>query len=178
MENKILNQIRVILGLQVKLEKTILSDGTEIEFENLEIGTIIKSNNEPLKEGDYILEDGRTIVIDVDGKIVEIKEAEKKDEEPKGDEETKVDETTTDLSPKLAELKANIESITTMVNEISLRVDNLETAIQMLGEKSDEMNGSIEKFSSEKSITDVKPTNIKQTVDYAEKIQALKNACK
>ena len=72
MENKILNQIRVILGLQVKLEKTILSDGTEIEFENLEIGTIIKSNNEPLKEGDYILEDGRTIVIDVDGKIVRL----------------------------------------------------------------------------------------------------------
>ena len=74
----IVNKIRELLGMEIKLEQAKLMDGTALEFEKLESGVnIFIVNGEdriPLPIGEYELEDGRLIVITEEGIIAEIKE--------------------------------------------------------------------------------------------------------
>lgn len=74
----------------VKLESAKLKDGNSIEYSALEAGGEISAvdadgNKTPAAAGDYVLEDGRTIVVTEAGKIAEVKaaaEEQKMAEEP------------------------------------------------------------------------------------------------
>jgi hypothetical protein len=82
----IVNKIRELLGMEIKLEQAKLMDGTALEFEKLESGVnIFIVNGEdriPLPIGEYELEDGRLLVITEDGIIAEIKETAQEPEVP------------------------------------------------------------------------------------------------
>lgn len=82
----IVNKIRELLGMKIKLEQAKLMDGTALEFEKLESGVnIFIVNGEdriPLPIGEYELEDGRLIVITEEGIIAEIKEKAQEPEAP------------------------------------------------------------------------------------------------
>lgn len=82
----IVNKIRELLGMEIKLEQKKLIDGTALEFEKLETGVnIFIVNGEdriPLPIGEYELEDGRLIVITEEGIIAEIKEKAQEPEAP------------------------------------------------------------------------------------------------
>jgi hypothetical protein len=82
MKTNVLTQIKQLLGMEVKLEMMKLADGmTMIEADSFdpEMAVVIVTEDEqkiPLPVGEYELEDGRILVVAVEGIIAEIKEKE------------------------------------------------------------------------------------------------------
>jgi hypothetical protein len=80
-----LKKIKTMLGVQIALEQMKLDNGTVIEAEVFEAGydVFIVSDEEKiaLPVGEYTLEDGKIIIVEVEGVIREIKEAEAEAEE-------------------------------------------------------------------------------------------------
>ena len=79
-EKSIINQIKTLLGLQVKLEQMTLENGTVIEADSFEAGQAVfivtEDGQVALPVGDYTLPDGKMLVVTEDGMISEVKEAE------------------------------------------------------------------------------------------------------
>lgn len=67
-----LNQVRVLLGLAVLLEDLKSNDGKILSAEAFEVGKALQVDGAQATAGDYTLEDGRTLVVDANGIIVEI----------------------------------------------------------------------------------------------------------
>ena len=92
--NQILNKVRELLGMEVKLETMKLDDNiTMIEAESFESGmeVVVVTEDEqkiPLPVGDYNLEDGRVLVVAEEGIIAEVKE--KEEEAPEVEVEVEV----------------------------------------------------------------------------------------
>jgi len=84
--NQILNKVRVLLGLEVKLEQMKLADGvTVLEAEafepEMEVFVVTEDNQKiPVPVGEYELEDGRILVVEVEGIVKEVKEAPSEEE--------------------------------------------------------------------------------------------------
>jgi len=80
-ENKILNKVRALLGMEVKLEQMKLTDGVSVlEADVFEAGNevfIVTEDEQkiPVPVGEYELEDMRILVVTEEGMIAEIKEA-------------------------------------------------------------------------------------------------------
>jgi len=93
--NQILNKVRVLLGMEVKLETMKLDDNvTVIEAEAFEADNevVVVTEDEqkiPLPVGNYNLEDGRVLVVAEEGLIAEVKE---KEEEVEVEVEVQKDE--------------------------------------------------------------------------------------
>ena len=87
MKNSLINQIKTLLGMEVKLETMKLSDGvTVLEAEMFEAGNevfVVTEDEQKiaLPIGEYELEDGRILVVVEEGVISEIKEKEEEEEE-------------------------------------------------------------------------------------------------
>lgn len=92
-EKSILNKVRTLLGLEVKLETMKLSDGVSmLEAESFEAGqpVFILTEDEQriaLPIGEYELEDGRILVVIEEGVIAEIKEVSEEEEMPEAPEQ-------------------------------------------------------------------------------------------
>lgn len=86
-DNKILNKVRSLLGMEVKLEQMKLTDGVSVlEADVFEAGNevfIVTEDEQkiPLPVGEYELEDMRVLVVAEEGLIAEIKEAAAEEEE-------------------------------------------------------------------------------------------------
>ena len=80
-EIKILNKVRALLGMEVKLEQMKLTDGVSVlEADVFEAGNevfIVTEDEQkiPVPVGEYELEDMRILVVTEEGMIAEIKEA-------------------------------------------------------------------------------------------------------
>jgi hypothetical protein len=80
-EKSILNKVRTLLGLEVKLETMLLSDGVSmLEADAFEAGqpVFILTEDEqriPLPIGEYELEDMRILVVIEEGVIADVREA-------------------------------------------------------------------------------------------------------
>ena len=107
-EKSILNKVRTLLGLEVKLETMKLSDGVSmLEADVFEAGqpVFILTEDEqriPVPVGEYELEDMRILVVIEEGVIAEIREAAQVEEEvveeaPAVEEEV---EAATETAPK------------------------------------------------------------------------------
>ena len=87
MKNSLINQIKTLLGMEVKLETMKLSDGvTVLEAEMFEAGNevfVVTEDEQKiaLPIGEYEMEDGRMLVVVEEGVISEIKEKEEEEEE-------------------------------------------------------------------------------------------------
>ena len=85
--NQILNKVRVLLGMEVKLETMKLADGvTMIEAEafepEMEVFVVTEDDQKiPVPVGEYEMEDGRILVVEVEGIVKEVKEKEEEVEE-------------------------------------------------------------------------------------------------
>jgi hypothetical protein len=88
MKNSLINQIKTLLGMEVKLEQMKLMDGVSIlEAESFEAGSevfIVTEDEQkiPVPIGEYELEDGRLLIVIEEGVISEVKEKEMEVEEP------------------------------------------------------------------------------------------------
>jgi hypothetical protein len=86
-EKSLLNKVRTLLGMEVKLETMRLTDGVSmLEAEVFEAGqpVFILTEDEQriaLPVGDYELEDGRILVVIEEGVIADIREAAEAEEE-------------------------------------------------------------------------------------------------
>jgi hypothetical protein len=87
MKNSLINQIKTLLGMEVKLEQMKLMDGvTVLEADMFEAGNEIFVVTEdeqkiPVPVGEYEMEDGRMLIVVEEGIISEVKEKEKEEEE-------------------------------------------------------------------------------------------------
>jgi len=111
--SNVINQIKTLLGMEVKLAQMALENGTIIEAEVFEAGASVFIVNEEdriaLPVGEYKLEDGMILIVAEEGIIAEIKEAEAPAEEVV-EEEAKVE-----VEQEMAEVKEPkrvIESVT------------------------------------------------------------------
>mgnify|MGYP003635981346 FL=1 len=87
---EMLNQIKTLLNIEVKLEEMKLENGTIVESDSFEKGKeiFIKTDEDrvALPVGEYILEDSRLLVIEEEGIIGDVKEV--SDEVPEKEEIT------------------------------------------------------------------------------------------
>ena len=108
-----INKIKTLLGLEVKLEQMKLENGTVLEAEAFEAGVEVFIVNEEdriaVPMGEYILEDGKVLIIAEDGIIGEIKEME---EEAPTEESAPEVEIEVEAEAETSAPKKVVESIT------------------------------------------------------------------
>jgi hypothetical protein len=136
--DNMLNQIKTLLDIQVKLETMKLENGTDIEAEAFEKGkeVFILTDDEKvaMPVGEYILADSRLLVVEEEGMIADVREV--SDEVPAEEEITsdlaeekptdKPSEKTEDLADDMDEKKmADVADWEGMEK----RIQNLEDAI-------------------------------------------------
>lgn len=77
--SNVITEIKKLLGMEIKLEQMTLDNGTVIEAEIFEAGqAVFIVNGEDrvaLPVGEYTLDNGMILVVEVEGEIKEIKEA-------------------------------------------------------------------------------------------------------
>ena len=115
--NQILNKVRTLLGMEVKLEQMKLADGvTLIEAETLDAGNevfVVTEDEQkiPLPVGEYELEDGRILVVIEEGVISEVKEVKEEEEMPEAPAEEVPTEATQEMEAEVTNPKKTVESI-------------------------------------------------------------------
>lgn len=121
-----LNEIKTLLNIEVKLEEMKLENGTVISAEAFEKGkeVFIVTDDEKIAMpvGEYILEDGRLVVVEEEGIIADVREV--SDEVPVKEEV----EETEDLEEEVKEemsyaTKEELAEVKTMVEEIKAMLE-------------------------------------------------------
>jgi hypothetical protein len=139
-EKTILNKVRTLLGMEVKLETMRLSDGVSmLEAEVFEAGqpVFILTEDEqriPVPVGEYELEDMRILVVIEEGVIAEIREAAEVEEEVEVEEAPEVEEEVEATTETAPQAKKVIESIVkeSFFSEIeALKKENEELKAQL-----------------------------------------------
>ena len=115
-----LNQVKTLLGMEVKLEQMNLENGTVLEADAFEVGNEVFIVNEEdriaLPVGDYVLENGQILVVEEEGLIKEMKSENNEEEEIEVEaEEEKKEEIGYATKEELAEVKSMIEEIKAML---------------------------------------------------------------
>jgi len=121
--SEMLNQVKTLLGVEVKLEQMKLENGTVLEAdafsEGNEIFIVTEDERVALPVGDYVLEDGQILVVEEEGIIKEIKsedeEAKEEEVEVEAEEEEEKEEMVYATKEELAEVKLMIEEIKEML---------------------------------------------------------------
>jgi len=149
--NKI-NQIKTLLGMEVKLETMKLANGTEIEAEVFEAGAevFIVSEEEKvaLPVGEYELEDGKILVIVEEGIISEMKDKEEEVEEvEEAPVEAEVEEQ--EMEAEVATPKKVVESVSkethfAKIEEMQKEINALKLALETKEEVKEEVELSAE----------------------------------
>jgi len=176
MKTSVINQIKTLLGMEVKLETMKLMDGITIfeadTFETDKEVFIVTEDEQkiPVPIGEYELEDGRILVVEVEGIILEIKEVateeEVVEESPEVEEEVEAQATPT--------AKKTIESVVkeTFFAEIEkLTNENIELKAQLEKlSKVDEVTNEVTELADVKPIAfNPENTNEVEHFQYASK---------
>ena len=119
-----LNEIKTLLNIEVKLEEQKLENGTVVSAEAFEKGkeVFIVTDDEKIAMpvGEYILEDGRLVVVEEEGIIADVREVSdevpaKEEEETEDLEEEEKEEMSYATKEELAEVKTMVEEIKAML---------------------------------------------------------------
>ena len=168
---EMLNQIKTLLNIEVKLEEMKLENGTIIESESFEKGKeiFIKTDDEKvaMPVGEYILEDSRLLVVKEEGIIGDMRDV--SDEVPqKEDEEDK--EITEDLENKDDDYKDDgKEADVADWKGMEKRIQNLEDAISDLkGDKEGKMEEVVEEDLKEETEGVLKSRTVKEEFNEVE----------
>ena len=132
MKNSTINKIKALLGMEVSLEQMKLVDGTTVleadafEMDN-EVFVVTEDEQKiPLPVGEYELENGMILVVEVEGIIKEVKEAVVEEVAPEAEVEVEVE---AEAAPVAPTAKKTVESIVkeTFFSEIeALKNENTE----------------------------------------------------
>ena len=157
-----LNQIKTLLNIEVKLEEMKLENGTIISAESFEKGKelFIVTDDEKvaMPVGEYILEDGRLLVVEEEGIIADVRDV--SDEVPAKEE-------TEDLEEKEEEKEmAEVGDWEGMEK----RIQNLEDAIADLkGDKESKMEDVQEEEMSNEIQAPLKSRTVKE--EFSEEVK-------
>lgn len=155
---KKLNQIKVVLGLEVKLASEKLIDGvTIVEAENFEPGFPLFVVNEdgsktPAPAGIHETESGVKVEVDEEGKIVKVeaKEAEAETEAP--EVEVKVEAAAEDMVPATETPKEEAEdqrALNEVMKKVVMAMEDLAKDVAEIKTEMASMKSKYEKFSKE-----------------------------
>ena len=152
-----LNQVKTLLGMEVKLEQMNLENGTVLEADAFEVGNEVFIVNEEdriaLPVGDYVLENGQILVVEEEGLIKEIKSENNEEEEIEVEaEEEKKEEMGYATKEELAEVKSMIEEIKAM----------LEPKEEMSEEPKEELKKEVELSEVAQEVVNEIPKEVKQ----------------
>lgn len=161
MKKNVINQIKELLGMEVKLATMKLSDGvTVLEAEVFEAGAevfvVAEDQKIALPVGEYELEDGKILVVSEEGMIAEIKEMEAEEEMPMEEPEAEVEVEVEAEAEAPRDIKKTVESIVkeTFFSEMeALKLEN------------EELKAKLETFSK------VEPTTETTTEETTEKVE-------
>ena len=129
--NEMLNQIKTLLNIEVKLEEQKLENGTRVEAESFEKGKEIfiltDDQKVAMPVGEYLLEDGRLVVIEEEGLIADVREV--------SDEAPEKEEAEEDVKDETEDLEEDDEAAVEDWAGMEKRIKNLEDAISDLKSK-------------------------------------------
>ena len=142
-----LNEIKTLLNIDVKLMEEKLENGTVVSAEAFEkdneIFIVTDDEKVAMPVGEYILEDGRLLVVEAEGVIADVREV--SDEVPAKEEETE------DLEEEVKEemsyaTKEELAEVKTMVEEIKAML-----------EPKEEMSEEVKEEEVKEELSSVKP---------------------
>ena len=146
-----LNQIKTLLNIEVKLEEMKLENGTIVSAESFEkdkeLFIVTDDEKVAMPVGEYLLEDGRLIVVEEEGLIADVREV--SDEVPAKEEE----ETTEDLEEKQESEETYAEE-SDMMKDMMGRIQNLEDAIADLKDDKKDRMKDVEEVKEEEMSDD------------------------
>ena len=120
-----LNEIKTLLNIEVKLEEMKLENGTVVSAEAFEKGKeiFIVTDDEKvaMPVGEYILEDGRLVVVEEEGIIADVREV--SDEVPAKEEEVEETEDLEEEEKMSYATKEELAEVKTMVEEIKAMLE-------------------------------------------------------
>ena len=162
-ENSILNKVRELLGMEIKLEQRKLEDGiTVIEADvfEAEAEVVIITEDEqriPLPIGEYKMEDGMILVVIEEGRIAEIKEEETEEEvtEEVVEEEVEVQEEEEMATEENKPIKKVVESVSK---------ETYFAEIESLKKENEDLKSQIEKLSKVEEKTELSVENLDPAV--------------
>ena len=166
-----LNQVKTLLGVEVKLEQMNLENGTVLEADAFEVGNEVFIVNEEdriaLPVGEYVLENGQILVVEEEGLIKEMKSENNEEEEIEVEaEEEKKEEMGYATKEELAEVKSMIEEIKAMLEPKEEKEEMSEEVKQELS--SDVVNEIPEEVKQELSEPAAEPINTNAEVSKTE----------
>jgi len=177
MKNSTINKIKALLGMEVKLEQMKLADGTTVlEADAFEMDNevfIITTDEQkiPLPIGEYELENGMILVVEVEGMIKEVKEA------PVAEEVMPEDEVAPEVPVAAAEEvsapKKTIESVVkeTFFSEIeALKTENIELKAKL------ELLSKVEEVATEATELSEEPKPIMHNPENTNQVEVMKFA--
>ena len=194
-----LNQIRVVLGLHVKLASAKLADGTVVEAEEFVPGAALvvvaeDGSKSPAPAGEHTLEDGSVVLVDEAGSIVSIEPKATEDVEDLVEEEAKkvkmeeegpIDGSEPE-SPVAEAVKEVIkENIEEAMKKVMMAMEPLVTDIAEMKSKMAKMEESYAKFAKAPAASKITTMNdskqdFSQTtsIDITDRFKELKNSLK
>jgi hypothetical protein len=154
-EKTILNKLKVLLGMEVKLEQMKLADGiTVIQADSFEpeMEVMIVTTDEqmiPLPVGEYELEDGRKLTVVTEGVIASVEMVEEVEEEEVVVEEVPVEASNEPTAPTPTAKKV-IETSTKEMHFSAVDFENLQT-------ENNELKTKVAELEVKLSETQIKP---------------------
>ncbi len=151
-EITLLNKVRELLGMEIKLEQRKLEDGVtiiEADAFEAEAEVVIITEDEqkiPLPIGEYKMEDGMILVVAEEGIIAEIKEEAAEEEVIEEEAEKEYEEKEEDMAAEEAKpVKKVVESVSK---------ETYFTEIEALKKENEELKSQIEKLSKVEEVTE------------------------
>ena len=151
-EITLLNKVRELLGMEIKLEQRKLEDGVtiiEADAFEAEAEVVIITEDEqriPLPIGDYKMEDGMILVVSEEGIISEIKEEAAEEEVIEEEAEKEYEEKEEEMATEEAKpVKKVVESVSK---------ETYFSEIEALKKENEELKSQIEKLSKVEEVTE------------------------
>ena len=176
-----LNQVREVLGMEIKLEIVKLMDGTAVEVERFEVGypafiVAEDGSKTPAPTGEHTISDGTVIEIDENGLISEISTAEEEVEATedvvevsgaKAFEDMPVEEAgvSVALAEEIATVKEALKTLFAAIEEVA-------TEIATVKEEMGAMKGKMEKFSKAPAANPIPKVTAANVVDAYDALDA------
>lgn len=189
-DNKILNKVRSLLGMEVKLEQMKLTDGVSVlEADAFEAGNevfIVTEDEQkiPLPVGEYELEDMRILVVLEEGMIADIREAAEPEvevevEQPEVEAGKPMEE---EMASETAPIKKTVESIIketffSKMEELQAENESLKAELAAYKSASTE-EAKEEEAPVELSAEEVEPKPILHNPENAQPVEVYKFASK
>jgi hypothetical protein len=143
---KMLNDIKTLLNIEVKLEEMKLENGTVITTESLEKGNevFIVTDDEKvaMPVGEYILEDGKLLIVEEEGIIADVRDV--SDDVPAKEETEDLEETIeTEVPEEVASeveaiVEAVVEVIAPVIEEVKSEIEELKKQYSSLMDDKEE----------------------------------------